>query len=233
LSGPLRGPALGHGAIGLLRICGIEMLVFGLFIGLAWLASRASTDDLLLRWRGGVWTIPLGLAYSIGLRLVVAFVIILLGLALIGLHLSSAQELQRFLTANRPDVEAIVDVSALRQDPVYFWLSLTLVSFVVAGLREELWRSTLLAALRRLWPGQFGSRTGQVVAVGLAAVVFGLGHLPQGPVAVGATAVLGFALGLIMVFHGSIWPAVLAHGFFDATSLALLPWAMNLLRQFA
>jgi membrane protease YdiL (CAAX protease family) len=209
------------------------MLVFGIFFGLAWLASRASPDDLLLRrGRGGVWTIPLGFAYSIALRFVVGVIMILVGLVLVGLRLSTAQELQRFLTANRPDVETVVDVSALRQDPIYFWLSLTLVSFIVAGLREELWRSALLAALRRLWPRRFGSRIGQVVAVGLAAVAFGLGHLPQGTIAVGATAVLGFALGVIMVLHRSIWPAVLAHGFFDATSLALLPWAMDLLHKF-
>jgi membrane protease YdiL (CAAX protease family) len=42
---------------------------------------------------------------------------------------------------------------------------------------------------------------------------------------------LGLGLGLIMVFHRSIWPAVLAHGFFDATSMALIPWAMELMRN--
>jgi len=33
-------------------------------------------------------------------------------------------------------------------------------------------------------------------------------------------------LGLIMIFHGSIWPAVIAHGLFDATSMAMIPWVM-------
>jgi hypothetical protein len=33
-----------------------------------------------------------------------------------------------------------------------------------------------------------------------------------------------------MVLHRSIWPAVIAHGMFDATSMALLPWAMDHLR---
>jgi membrane protease YdiL (CAAX protease family) len=135
--------------------------------------------------------------------------------------------------ANRPDVEAVVDVTALRDNPAYFWLSLTLVSFVVAGLREELWRAAVLVGLRKLWPRWFGSRRGQFAAAGLAAVVFGAGHLPQGTVAACATAVLGFGLGTIMLLHRSIWPAVLTHGFFDATSLALLPWAMNLLHRVA
>ena len=30
-------------------------------------------------------------------------------------------------------------------------------------------------------------------------------------------------LGVIMILHRSIWPAVLAHGFFNATTFALLP----------
>jgi membrane protease YdiL (CAAX protease family) len=41
--------------------------------------------------------------------------------------------------------------------------------------------------------------------------------------------VLGFCLGLIMIFHRSIWPAVMAHGFFDATTFAILPWVKDLL----
>jgi membrane protease YdiL (CAAX protease family) len=45
------------------------------------------------------------------------------------------------------------------------------------------------------------------------------------------TAVLGFALGLIIVFHRSIWPAVLAHGMFDATTLALLPLLARFLKE--
>jgi membrane protease YdiL (CAAX protease family) len=35
---------------------------------------------------------------------------------------------------------------------------------------------------------------------------------------------LGFLIGIIMVMHRSIWPAVIAHGLFDATSFAILPF---------
>jgi membrane protease YdiL (CAAX protease family) len=42
---------------------------------------------------------------------------------------------------------------------------------------------------------------------------------------------LGFGLGVIMILHRSIWPAVIAHGMFDATSLALLPWALEKLQE--
>jgi membrane protease YdiL (CAAX protease family) len=62
-------------------------------------------------------------------------------------------------------------------------------------------------------------------------VIFGLGHSLQGPLTMGLTAVLGFFLGLVIVFHRSIWPAVLAHGMFDATTLALLPLLARLLKE--
>jgi membrane protease YdiL (CAAX protease family) len=148
--------------------------------------------------------------------------------------LVSLESLQRFVLANRPDVQALVDISALRQDPLYFWLTVTLVSFVVAGLREELWRSGFLAGMRGLWPQRFDPLQGQLAAVAMGAVVFGLGHLAQGPIAVLPTALLGFGLGAIMVLHRSIWPAVLAHGLFDATTfvaLALLPWLADRMPQ--
>jgi membrane protease YdiL (CAAX protease family) len=124
-------------------------------------------------------------------------------------------------------VETLIDVAAMRNNPVYFWLTLTVVSFVVAGLREELWRSAFLAGMKALWPQHFGSRAGQVLAVIICAVIFGLGHLALGSLAVCMAGLLGVGLGLIMVFHGSIWPAVFAHGIFDATSMAMLPWVMS------
>jgi membrane protease YdiL (CAAX protease family) len=45
------------------------------------------------------------------------------------------------------------------------------------------------------------------------------------------TGLLGFGLGVIMVLHRSIWPAVIAHGMFDATSLALIPWMLEMLNE--
>ncbi|MBI4663736.1 MAG: CPBP family intramembrane metalloprotease [Verrucomicrobia bacterium] len=229
--GGARGPALSGTAHNLLIVCAVELLVFGLVLGLAWIASRASSDDLLLRWRGGFLPVALGFGYSIALRIALGAIMVVIAVALVATRVMTPQSFQEFVMANRPDVEAVVDVTAMRRDPLYFWLTLTLVSFVVAGLREELWRSAFLAGLRTLWSRRFGTRGGQLAAAGVAAVIFGLGHLMQGPLAVGLTTLLGFGLGVIMVFHRSIWPAVMAHGMFDATSLGLLPWVMEKLQQ--
>ena len=217
------GPALSHGARGLLIVSAVELAIFGFVFGLAWLASRASRDQLLLRWRNGLLTVPLGIGYSVALRLGILLVAVIVVVIALVTRLLTLDSMEHFALANRPNVESLVDVSALRHNPAYFWLTVTLVSFVVAGLREELWRSACIAGMKALWPRRFGSRIGQIAAAGAAAIFFGLGHLPQGPIAVAMTAVLGLGLGAIMVLHRSIWPAVIAHGLFDATTLALIP----------
>ena len=70
-----------------------------------------------------------------------------------------------------------VPLSTGQEMTSFFWLTLTLVSFVVAGVREEMWRGGTLAGLRALWPRAFGSLGGQIAAVTLIAVIFDAGHL--------------------------------------------------------
>jgi len=224
-------PALSHTATGLLIVCGAELLLFGIIFAAAWAASRASRDDLRLRWRGKGMPVLLGLGYSVSLRIAVGVLIGFVGMVLILSHVMTPDSMRDFFDKNRPGVENLVDVSAMRNNAAYFWLSLTVVSFVVAGLREELWRASFLAGLEALWPRQFCSTPGKVCAVGIAAIIFGLGHVSMGVIASFMAGALGFGLGLIMVFHRSIWPAVLAHGFFDATSMALIPWALEVMHH--
>jgi membrane protease YdiL (CAAX protease family) len=87
----------------------------------------------------------------------------------------------------------------------------------------------MLAGLRALFPKNFESRAGGIAAATLVAVAFGLGHLPQGWGGVALTTFLGAGLGAIIVLHRPIWDAVLAHGFFDATTFA----ALYLIAKFA
>lgn len=225
------GPALSGDARGLLVFCGLEIILFSLVFGLGWLASRASREELFLHWRPGWWVVPLGIAYSVATRIGLGLVAMVVVAILLALRVSTPETLQEFASANRPDVETLVSLPALQNNPSYYWLTVTLVSFVVAGLREEVWRVGTLAALRALWPRAFASRGGQCVAVMLIAVVFGAMHLGMGPIAAVLAGILGCFLGLIIVLHRSIWPAVIAHGLFDATTFAILPWAMEKLQQ--
>ncbi len=226
-----RGPALSSNARGLLIVCGVELLLFSVVFALGWLASRASREQLLWRWRPGYWVVPLGIFYSVAIRFAVGIVVAVVSAVLVISQMVTAESVRDFMTTHRPDVESLVDVSAMRSNPLYFWLTITLVSFVVAGLREEVWRSGFLAALRALWPRTFGSRRGEILAVGVISVVFGLAHIGLGALGAAMAGMLGFLLGLIMVFHQSIWPAVIAHGLFDATTMVLLPWVMEKIPQ--
>jgi membrane protease YdiL (CAAX protease family) len=216
---------------GLLIVCAAEIGIFGVIFGLAWLASRASAEDLLLKWRQGWWTIPLGIGYSIALRVAAAIIVSLMVAILLLTGLLSRGSLAQFSAESRTAVERIVDLSAMQHNPAYFWLTVTIASFVVAGLREELWRSGTLAAMRALWPRLFEGRDGQIAGVALIAIVFGLAHLALGLLPAVMAMIVGFLLGIIMLMHQSIWPAVIAHGMFDATSFALIPIALQHLQR--
>jgi membrane protease YdiL (CAAX protease family) len=223
----VRGPALSGNVRGLLFVCGVEIILFSLVFGLGWLASRASREELLFHWRPGWWVVPFGIGYSVAIRFALFAVVMVVAAILLTTRAATPETLQSFVSANRPNVETLVSVPAMRSNPSYFWLTLTLVSFVVAGLREEIWRAGTLAGLRALWPGRFSSRWGQCLAVTLIAVVFGAMHLGMGLIAAALAGVVGWLLGMIMILHKSVWPAVIAHGLFDATSMAVLPWAME------
>jgi membrane protease YdiL (CAAX protease family) len=223
-------PALTHSPQGLLVVSGIEIALFAVVFGLGWFASKATREEMLLDWRPGWWVIPLGLAYSVAIRVAVALVAIFISVILLATIFDQAQ-LREFWRAGEPNIRAIVSVRALRTDPVYAWLLITAVSFVIAGLREELWRAGTLAAMRALWPRAFGSRDGEIVAIALLAIAFGAAHLPLGLLSAAMASLLGLLLGLIMITHRSLWPAAIAHGCFDATSFALIAWLPANLHQ--
>lgn len=199
---------------------GVQVGLFAVLFFVALAFARPGVDDLRLRWRGGWWR-PwlLGAGYSVALRVFVG-VTLLSALAVVGFlrGWSTADLLQA-----RPKLENLVDISALGSNPLYLLFMATVVSFGVAGLTEELWRVMMLAGLERLVPGAFGTALGRWAAIGLIALAFGLAHSPQGWIGVGATSIIGLGLGAIILLHRSIWEAVLAHGFFNATSFVLVP----------
>ena len=212
---------------GLLQVCVENVGIFALLFAAAWAFGRPSLDELFARWRRSWLTLGLGAAWSVGLRLAVGGILLgVVAVVVVWKKLSegtnfSLDELGKF----RPKIENVISTGALH-DPVYLLLVVTLVSFVVAGLREELWRAGMLAAFRRLLPARWQNRWGQAAGITFAAIIFGLGHLPQGLAGVFITGVLGIGLGWVMTLHRSLWVAVLAHGFFDAASFLGL-WALE------
>lgn len=214
----------------LLWVAAENMALFFVIFFLAWIVARPALRELYLG--GGVripsrtlssyWLLPLGILYSIAVRIPMS---ICLGMA-VGvayfLHHGDPAALQAY----RPKIEEVIDPSALA-DPLYFFLILTLLSFVVAGFREELWRTAVMVGLLRILPSAWQGWKGRLLVLTVSSLVFGLGHLPQGPAGVLATTILGFLLGGLTLYHRSLWLAVLAHGFFDAASFAALRLAQQ------
>jgi membrane protease YdiL (CAAX protease family) len=226
-----RHPLLTHSTHGLLMVCGLKFVIFTIVFLFGWLASRATIDELLLRWRQGWWVVPLAVGYSIAIRVGLAVTGFIVVLFLLITHLVNLESLQNFALHNPPRIDRLIDIAALQTNRTYYWLSITLVSFLMAGFREELWRTATLAGMRALWPRAFMSRAGESIAIVLIAVAFGAAHLPLGALAAAAAALIGICLGIILIVHRSIWPAVIAHGLFDATTFALLPLVANKFQQ--
>ena len=208
-----------HDAATLLRSLLLNAPLFAAFCAAAWLCSRASAAEWRLRWRGGLGPLWGGLLYSIGLR-VAAFVVVAVLVLIVHLfHPIDAQVIREL----RPHVESAISPQALAKSPAFYWLIVTLFS-AYAGLSEEVWRGGMLAGLAGVFPSVFGGRRGPWAAILPTALIFGLGHLYMGWPAVAGATLLGGMLGAIMVWHRTIWPAVVAHVCFDAASLAAVAW---------
>lgn len=186
----------------------------------AWLFSRATRDELWMRWRNGVAPIWQGALYSVGLRVGVGVisVAVLIVLAVVGFD---PKMLEAWIKANQPQTQGLTE--AVRAgSTLYKVLMITVFSFVVAGLREEFWRAATMRGLLEILPSRWNANLTKTITLLISALAFGVGHWYQGFLGVAITAAIGVMLGAITLYHRSIWPAVIAHGFLDATTFAMV-----------
>lgn len=231
------GPALGSSFNDmLLAVAGAYLFLAPFFI-VAWLASRVSTDDLHLRWNRPLRLFGLGIGYAVGIQILfrVVALVILAGAVVVtlatrggtvspdGIQEIITELVQRF----RPEAENLVDTEAIVSNPLYLIGTITLVSFLMAGFTEEVWRAGMFAGFRGAFPRAFETVRGKVLFVVITATIFGLGHTTQGAGAVVLTGVIGLCLGAILLAHRSTWLAVLAHGFFNAMSFLTLYYVQS------
>lgn len=219
------GAALPSHPAGLLIVGLVQGGIFLALLAMAWVFSRYRAQDILVRAWAGLATVWQGLVYSVlmrvGLGLTLGFV---MGVALlVGLP---RETLEQFLRVYGAGSDKLVDPAAV-QNPLYLLLLTTFISFGVAGLCEELWRAGTLVALLKLLPQGWTERLRLCCALLASSALFGVGHILQGPISIGLTALLGVVLGGIMLRHNSIWPAVMAHGFFNAASFVMLAVAQK------
>ena len=100
-----RYPLLRHSGQGLLFVCGLNLVSFTIVFLLGWLASRATTDELLLRWRPGWRVVPLGFGYSIAIRLGLAVTGFIVVLFLLITQLVNVESLRNFASQNPPRID--------------------------------------------------------------------------------------------------------------------------------
>lgn len=214
---------------GLLFSGGLQLAIILLFFGIGWLFSRATKSELWFHWRTGLAPLWQGALYSIGLRflpLLPLFVAAIV-LAMLGYK---PETLSQWVNANRPQTEGIGD-SVRAGSALYKTLMLTFFSFVVAGFGEELWRVATMRGLIEIAPRSLAPFARNSIAVVVSALVFGIGHLYQGVIGVGVTALIGIVLGAMTLHHRSVWPAIIAHGCFDATSFLMVVLGADKLAQ--
>ncbi len=201
-----------------------NLFVFGVWFALAAGLGRIGLKQLQANRPPGPMSVVWGIGWSIGLRLGIAVLLFLvIGIVLLTHGIKDLN--MDFVQNLRPKVENLVSPESLR-NPWYLFTNVTLISFVLAGLREELWRAGMIAAGLNLLPVRWKGTKGQVVLVLISSIIFGLAHLPQGWGGVVMTGILGLGLGSILLIHRSLWVAVLAHGFFDASTFVVL-WLLD------
>ncbi len=173
--------------------------------------------------QGAVYSVLLRLGAGVAILAVILIVSVVKGIPLDGM-MKQVQE-------NQPKVENLVSKDALENNWAYLLLGMTLVSFVMAGWREELWRSATMLAMEKLFPSLRYFRMGQALLIFLPALIFAFGHFGQGIGGIILTGLIGIGCGALILFQKNIWTAVMAHGFIDATSFAMLPFALDLIKK--
>ncbi len=111
------------------------------------------------------------------------------------------------LFGGAPNLERFADV----EGSIASLVALLLTSWTLAAFGEEFaYRIVLMRGISFLLGD---TRKGQILAVAIQAVMFGLIHAYQGPAGIVGSIFSGLIFGAVTIIGGwSIWPAALAHG---------------------
>jgi uncharacterized protein len=124
-----------------------------------------------------------------------------------------------------PPIKAPVEVNEIRGHFAAALMYLPIV-WVFAGFGEEIgYRGYLLNKLAETL-GR--TRTADVIALLVSAVLFGFGHYYKGPAGILDSGVAGAILGTVYLLSGrNLWACILTHGFIDTVAVfsAYLGWS--------
>lgn len=212
-------PALSSSIPSLLVDTSLALLTFSIPFGIGLFLTKPTKRDFFIESTSN-WFInfALGMAWSVVLRLAILVPAAFVAGVVISLN---PKDGMRQFAASRPKIENLLDPGALA-DPAYAIICITWLSFVVAGLREELWRAAVIRGVSSLGPNGNPTREMEWVGVFSSSILFGFAHATQGWLGVLLTGFLGLGLGMIQILRRSLPEAVLAHGFFDASTFLLI-----------
>ena len=194
----------GFGFVGILTIVGIyasSVIIPGLgaLLVLAWAwRSRTPWHELgFSRPRSWVATIALGIVLGIALRAVMKFLV----MPALGAPPNPAFHHLEGNTAALP-------------------LAILIMGFLAATGEEVVMRGFLFERLTRL----FGRSAAAITVIVLVtSAIFGVGHYPlQGLAGAQHAGIMGLIFGALYVATGRVWLAIITHGAFNLTGLAII-----------
>jgi membrane protease YdiL (CAAX protease family) len=177
-----------------------SLLIVFLYLLLRYLCGESVSD---LNLRGSTWWRD-------------ALATVLLTALTLGVPMLTRGPLERILP-RAPDSGLGNLFGGLAQNPWAFVLFVGPMLLIGVG-QEELTRVFFLSRLWKLSPAH-GWRWFGIV---LSAVLFGLGHLYQGPAGVVSTGISGLIMAIYYLVFGRIWPMVFAHYLHNALQFVFI-----------
>ena len=179
---------------------GFGLIVQMLHVVFAW---------FLIRWRGETLA-DIGLKRPTSWPRTIVVGVVLAALMFVGIYLSEKAGFHRDLSR-----------FAALQGNLSLTLFMIFYVLVGAGFYEEfMYRGFLMQSLAMCFGG---TRVAWAIACAIKGVLFGLSHAYQNPLGMLITGTLGIFFAVLIFISGrNLWPAIIAHGLFDASRSVLI-----------
>ena len=179
---------------------GFGLIVQMLHVVFAW---------FLIRWRGETLA-DIGLKRPTSWPRTIVVGVVLAALMFVGIYLSEKAGFHRDLSR-----------FAALQGNLSLTLFMIFYVLVGAGFYEEfMYRGFLMQGLAMCFGG---TRVAWAIACAIQGVLFGLSHAYQNPLGMLITGTLGILFAVLIFISGrNLWPAIIAHGLFDASRSVLI-----------
>jgi membrane protease YdiL (CAAX protease family) len=186
-------------------------LMLGLWIPAGLVLILLSTGRLTLTDLGLGWFKPYGLTWLFYSSVVLAMLYFLyLAYSLVALRINAIKKTS--IKQKLPDKVKLLLPITKKEKKVWALTALT------AGITEELlFRGFLFFLMTALFPG-----LNIFIILGISTLIFGIGHLYQGPAEAVKPMILGLLFGLFYISFGTILPCIILHAMQDLCGVDMI-----------